>query len=182
MATIAQNNAKPVDRLGIKGPVNFDNKVYNLSWSAHPSANYYKQEYIPAGEAMNKYKSMVMVEAATGAITIKDAMEAKIAELKTLRTSNPFVSYDTFYIAGKEEFVLDFVITQNTADNKSAIIAERNIYRYKSLPGKNGIMLFAVSVRSYGSDTKNFLANIKNGRNILVDKVRAYSLPELKIN
>jgi hypothetical protein len=182
MATIAQNSAKPVDRLGTKGRVNFDNQVYNLSWSAHTSGNYYKQEYIPAGEVVDKYKSMVMVEAATGAITVKDSMDAKVAELRTLRSSNPFISYDTFHMAGKEEFVLDFVITQNTADNKSAIVAERNIYRYKSLPGKNGIMLFAVSVRTYGADTKNFLANIKNGRNILVDKVKSYSLPELKIN
>jgi hypothetical protein len=181
MATIAQNNSNPVDRLGIKGPVNFDNKVYNLSWSAHPAGNYYKQEYIPAGEAMDQFKSMVMVEAATGAITAKDAMEAKVTELKTLRNGNPFISYETFYIAEKEEYILDFVITQNTPDNKSATIAERNIYRYKSLPGKNGVMLFAISVRSYGADTKNFLSNIKTGRNILVDKVKAYSLPELKI-
>jgi hypothetical protein len=180
MVTFAQNNPKPVERLGITGPVKFDNKAYNLSWSSHPSGNYYKQEYLQAGEDANKFKSMVMVEAATGAITPKDAMEGKVAELKGMG-NNPFISYESFYMAEIKEYILDFVITQNTADNKSAIIAERNVYRYKSLPNNNGVMLFAISVRSYGADTKNFLANIKTGRNILVDKVKGYSMPVVSI-
>jgi hypothetical protein len=181
MVTFSQGNPKPVDRLGIKGPVNFDKKAYNLNWSSHPTSNYYKQEYIPAGEDENKFKSMVMVEAATGAVTPKDAMDGKVAELKGMANANPFISYESFFMADKKEYILDFVITQNTSDNKSATIAERNVYRYKSLPGNNGVMLFAISVRSYGADTKNFLANIKTGRNVLVDKVKSYGLPELKI-
>src|SRR5262249_49097925 len=114
MITIAQS---PVDHLGIKGPINFDSKTYNLSWSAHPNVNYYKQEYLQQGENADKYKSMVMVEAATGAITAKQAMDSKLAELKAMRSSNPFISFDTSYMADKKEYILDFVITQNSADN-----------------------------------------------------------------
>jgi hypothetical protein len=179
--TNAQNSPRPVDRLGVKGPLSFDNSVYNLSWSSHPSPDYFKQEYLPKGDNADKFKSMLMVEVATGNIAVKSAMDSKVAELKALGATNPFISYETFYNAEKDEYILDFVITQNSADNKSAIIAERNIYRYKSLPSKNGIMLFAVSIRSYGTDTKNFLATIKTGRNILVDKVRLYSLPAVTV-
>lgn len=181
MTTFGQNNQKPVDRLGITSPVKFDNKAYNLSWSVHPSANYYKQEYLQIGEDANKFKSMVMVEAATGPITPKAAMDSKVAELKQIGNGNPFISFENFYLAEKGEYILDFVITQNSADNKSAIIAERNVYRYKSLPNNGGVILFAISVRSYGADTKSFLANMKNGRNVLVDKIKSYSLPEVRI-
>ena len=181
MVSFGQNNQKPIDRLGVAGPVKFDNKAYNLSWSSHPSANYYKQEYMQAGEDVNRYKSMVMVEAAKGSVTPKAAMDGKIAELKEMGFTNPFISYENFALAEKGEYILDFVVTQNSADNKSAIIAERNVYRYRSLPNNGGVMLFAVSVRTYGLDTKAFLANLKTGRNVLVDKVKNFSFPDIKV-
>jgi hypothetical protein len=180
MVTFGQNS-KPVDRLGITASLKFDNKAYNLSWASHPSANYYKQEYMQPGEDADKYKSMLMVEAAKGPVTPKTAMDSKIAELKEMGFTNPFISYENFSLPEKGEYILDFVITQNSADNKSALIAERNVYRYKSLPNNGGVMLFAISVRTYGADTKSFLANLKTGRNDLVDKVKSYSFPEVRI-
>jgi hypothetical protein len=179
--TNAQTNTAPVDRLGIKGPINFNNSVYNLSWSSHPSATYYKQEYLPKGEDANKFKSMVMVEAVTGSIVLKNVVDAKITELKSLGATNHFISYEKFYNDEKNEYLLDFVITQNSPDNKSALIAERNVYRYKKLASNNGIMLFAISTRSYGADTKAFLAAVKSDRKTLVDKMRAFSLPSVNV-
>ena len=37
------------DYLHVPGPVVFDKSSYSLAWSSHPSAIYYKQEYVPAG-------------------------------------------------------------------------------------------------------------------------------------
>lgn len=181
MIAQAQDNPKPIDRLGVKGPINFDAKAYNLVWSAHPSPNYFKQEYLQQGEDIKKFKTMLLVEVATGAITAKNAIDGKMAELKAMRASNPFISYESSYNEEKKEYILDFVITQNTSDNRSAVIAERNVYRYKNLPDNNGVMLFSVSTRSYGADTKSFLENMKNGRKALVDKVKAYTLPAVRL-
>jgi hypothetical protein len=183
-AANAQGNSKPVERLGIAGPVKFDNKTYNFVWSSHPTNEYYKQEYIQKGENLNKFTSMFMVEVATGTIILKNAVDAKIAELKALQATNPFISYESMYDSVKKEYFLDFLITQNSSDGKSAVIAERNIYRYKVLPataGKPGIMLFAISTRSYGAETKAFLAGLKTGRSVLADKMRNYILPAIII-
>jgi hypothetical protein len=180
----AQTNTKPVDRLGVAGPISFDNNVYNFAWSSHPSANYFKQEYARKGEDLNKFKSMFMIEVATGTIVLKEVVDAKIAELKSMQSTNPHISYETSYNPEKDEHLLDFVITQNSTDGKSVVIAERNVYRYKALPskaGKPGIMLFAISTRSYGEETKTFLAGLKTGRNVLVDKLRNYTLPVINI-
>lgn len=182
--TNAQTNIKPTERLGVSGSLNFDNKVYNFVWSSHPTADYYKQEYIQKGENLNKFTSMLMIEVATGTIILKNVVDAKIAELKTLQATNPFISYEYNYDAEKEEYLLDFVITRNSADGKLAVIAERNVYRYKTLPStanKPGIMLFAISTRSYGEETKAFLAGLKTGRNALVEKLRNYTLPAITI-
>src|ERR1700748_796764 len=91
MTSFAQNNSSPLDRLGVKGPITFDNKVYDLSWSSHPTPTYYKQEYMVQGGNPNTFTSMLMVEAATGAMTPRDAMDAKVRELQSLHTTNPFI-------------------------------------------------------------------------------------------
>jgi hypothetical protein len=180
----AQTNTKPVDRLGVQGPISFDNTVFILTWSSHPTPTYYKQEYIKKGEDVNKFKSLFLVEVATGAIVLKNVVDAKIAELKSMQAGNPFISYELVTDTAKQEYLLDFVITQNSTDGKSAVIAERNVYRYKALPsktGKQGIMLFAISTRSYGAGTKTFLAGLKTVRNVLVEKMRNYAVPPMTI-
>ncbi|MES1217180.1 MAG: hypothetical protein ABUT20_16825, partial [Bacteroidota bacterium] len=53
----AQTAKKMTDYLGIPGPVMFDKKNYNLSWTSHPSPAYYKHEYLPAGENADKFKT-----------------------------------------------------------------------------------------------------------------------------
>ena len=44
-ATISsgQSNKKVTDFLKVPGPIVFDKKSYNLAWTSHPAANFYKQ-------------------------------------------------------------------------------------------------------------------------------------------
>ena len=82
-----------------------------------------------------------------------DLVNAKIAELKILKETNPVVNYETFQKNG--EYMLDFLISENASDGKINIL-ERNVYRYKSgvdKTGKKYVMLFGVSERSYGSES-----------------------------
>ena len=55
--------AEIVERLSVPGPISFNGESYRLSWSSHPTANYYKQEYLPGGETGEHYRSMVLLEA-----------------------------------------------------------------------------------------------------------------------
>ena len=41
------------DYLGVPGPIAFDGTDYLLSWSSQPNAQYTKQEYVPAGQAVS---------------------------------------------------------------------------------------------------------------------------------
>ena len=54
------------DFLGAPGPILFDGKSYELAWTARPSENYTKQEYVPAGQAVETYDQMLLVERLTG--------------------------------------------------------------------------------------------------------------------
>ena len=170
--------------LNVPGPIAFNNSSYKLSWTSHPAANYYKQEYIPAGETAEKFKSMAILEVLTGKVSVKDIVSAKTQELKSMKSANPYVNFESFYNKELDEYLLDFLVTANSADNKSINIAERNVYRYKvftDAAGQKGVLLFAVSTRSYGKDVTKFLETLKATKADLVNKVRQFAVPAVKI-
>lgn len=166
------------DRLKVPGPITINGKSHALSWSSHPSPGFYKQEYIPAGDNAEKFKSMVLLDVSLGNFQLKDVVNAKVAELKKMKETNPLVNYDIFQKNG--EYLLDFLLSANSADGKRVEIAERNVYRYKIFTdksGKKGVLLFAVSVRSYGNDIDAFLKALKAGKSALLNEVAQYSIP-----
>lgn len=170
------------DKLNVPGPISVGGKSHVLSWASNPSVGFYKQEYIPAGDNVNKFKSMVLLDVSMGNFQLKDIVNSKIAELKKMKEANPIVNYEIFQKNG--EYLLDFLLSANSADGKNIEIAERNIYRYKTFTdrsGKKGILLFGVSIRSYGNDIDSFLKALKTGKAALLNEVAQYSLPVVTI-
>lgn len=177
----AQIPKVPVDYLSVPGPVAIEGKAYNLSWSSHPAADYYKQEYLVKGDNATRFKSMVMLEVLTGDVSVKNVVSAKIAELKKIKETNPVVNYEVFQKDG--EYILDFILTVN-GTNGSVDIIERNVYRYKTLSakaGQRGLLLFAVSSRAYGKEADRFLIDLKATKNKLVDAVAKFIIPAINI-
>jgi hypothetical protein len=174
---------KAVDKLNVPGPILIGNKSYAISWTSHPTADFYKQEYIPAGDNADKFNSMVMLDLSLGNFMLKDVVGSKIAELKKMKATNPIVNYEMFQKNG--EYLLDFLLSANTHDGKTIDIIERNIYRYKTFTdksGKKGVLLFGLSVRSYGKDVDTFLKNLKTGKAVLLNEVAQFNIPPVAIS
>ncbi len=185
IATIShsQNTKMIKDYLNVPGPISFDNKSYNLSWSSHPAANFYKQEYIVKGDSADRFKSMILFDLLTGNSTIKEIAAAKIEELKTAKATNPLVTYEIFDNPTTGEYMIDFVLTANSAGGQLDI-AERNVYwytKFTSASGQKGVLLFGVSTRSYGNNINQFLTNLKTGKKYLVDLVAKFKMPVVKL-
>lgn len=182
IASHGQKN-KTVDYLTVPGPVVFNKQTYQLSWSSHPSANFYKQEYIQKGDSADRFTSMVLLDVMTGNVNVKSIAAAKLAELKKMKESNPVINYNSFNNPATGEYMIDFLLTANGADGKMSI-AERNVYRYVSFTdkaGKKGVLLFGVSTRSYGDDITPFLVSLKTTKQLLVNEVAAYKVPAIKL-
>lgn len=181
LIAFGQTNKTVMDHLNVPGPIVLNKNTYNLTWSSHPSTNYYKQEYLGAKEKIDRYNKMVMVEVLIGDAKPLDLATAKINELKQMKQTNPVVNYDVFQKNG--EILLDFLLSENTADGKISIL-ERNVYRYKAFTDKNGnkgVMLFAASERSYGNEADSFLVNLKKNKSVLMNAVAAFTIPEVSI-
>jgi hypothetical protein len=175
----------PVNYLHTPASLTFSNSRYNFAWSSHPSATYYKQEYIKPGETVDNFSTMLMLELLNTNVHLRDVVNGKVAELKQMKTHNPYVNYETIYNKDKNEYILDFLVTANSADGKEIRIAERNVYRYcvfKNKKGEPGVQLIAISSRSYGSDVPGFMQSLKNGRAALVAKVVAFTIPAIDVN
>ncbi len=176
----AQTGKAIADYLNVPGPVVLNKDTFRLAWSSHPSAAYYKQEYVGAKDKLEKFRKMVLVEALIGDAQPLDLVNAKINELKQMKQSNPMVNYETFQKSG--EIILDFLVSDNSADGKKVNILERNVYRYRSVTdknGKNAVMLFGASERAYGNEVDVFLSALKNTKSILLNAVAAYPVPAI---
>lgn len=175
----AQNKVN--DYLNIRGPIKLNQKEYNLVWSSHPNENYFKQEYVSSHDNIHKYNSMVLVDFIKGDFNMKDVVDQKVAELQEMKKTNPVVNYQIF--ENKEEYILDFLISENSKDGKEILIAERNIYRYKIISnGKNkGVLLFALSERGYPENIDSFFNNLKTNSSKLIETVGNYKLPDIEI-
>ena len=180
--TIFGQEAKPTNYLGNENTITFDKIAYNLTWTSHPTDNYYKHEYLQQGDTIEKFNKLIIVEALTGKIKLNDVVSAKVAELKKMKETNPVVNYEIFEKDG--EVMLDFLVSANTPDGKYLSIVERNVYRYKSIKEKNGqkcVLLFAVSERAYGDDIDKFFPKLKEHRFDLINLVGQFELPEIAI-
>ena len=182
--TLSQTNKSVTDFLGVPGPLLFNTKSYILNWSAHPNANYYKQEYLVKSDRTDKYNTMLLLDVITGKQDLKDIVNNKIAEIKKMKETNPIINYEIIHNPKTDEYILDFLLTANAADGSISIL-ERNVYRYKSFIDKAGnksAMLFGVSVRAYGASAANqFLISLKSNRKDLINKVSQYKIASIKI-
>ena len=178
-----QTNKTATDYLSVPGPVVFEKISYNLSWSSHPNDVYYKQEYIAKGDVAEKFKTMVFFDVIAGETNVKDVVAAKVAELKKMKETNPVVNYEAFDNPKSGEYMLDFLLSENMPDGNLSIV-ERNVYRYRTFTdksGKKGILLFAVSTRSYGKDIDNFFTSLKSNRKDLINAVAQFNIPAISI-
>jgi hypothetical protein len=175
----AQN--KVTDYLNIPGPIKIDNKTYNLAWSSHPNENYYKQEYLASNENIEKYNTLIMIDFVKGDFKLEDAVNQKVSELEKMKESNPIINYKTYENNG--EYILDFLITENSKDGKEILIAERNVYHYKLITdGKNkGILLFGISERVYKENIEQFFNNLKDNSSKLIEAIGNYKLPNVEL-
>lgn len=172
----------PKDYVNVPGPILFDKMSYGFVWSSHLTDNNYIQEYIRNGDNLDSFKTLITLDVLISNINLRDAALAKIAELKKLHEKNPVVQYQVY--ERKNEVMIDFLMSENTPDDKFVHIIERNVYRYTSVKDSNGkvcILLFALSERAYDDDITPFFAKLKKDRNDLLNQVGTYKLPEITI-
>ena len=176
---MAQNKVEDYLHLGSK--YRFDNKDYELVWSSHPASNFYKQEYILPNENVEKYKRLIMIDFIEGDLDPKDVLSGLANSLENSKKQNPVINYKVY--EKNNEYMIDFIMSENSQDGKEILILERNVYRYFRIntPKRKGVLLFGISDRAYTKkEMDNMFSVLKNKKLDLVNKVIQIEVPKIK--
>ena len=176
---MAQNKVEDYLHLGSK--YRFDNKDYELVWSSHPASNFYKQEYILPNENVEKYKRLILIDFIEGDLAPKDVLSSLANSLENSKKQNPVINYKVY--EKNNEYMIDFIMSENSQDGKEVLILERNVYRYFRIntPKRKGILLFGVSDRAYTKkEMDNMFSVLKNKKLDLVNKIIQIEVPKIK--
>lgn len=167
------------DVLGIPGPIAFQGQDYALAWTSQPSEAYFKQEYVPEGQAVEAYTDMILVEAVAGAITPAQAAAAQVETLAARKEIDPVVNHEIIHNEATGEVLLDFVVSDLSLD---PIVVEWNAYRYLPLAEGEGVALVAVSRRGYGEDgAREFLGGLGTVRAEAINALATFDIPAIGI-
>lgn len=177
----AARSESVIERLSVPGPIGFNGDSYSLSWSSHPKPDYYKQEYLPAGQTGERFERMLLIEAVTRGIDVNSAVAARIGTLNKRKATDPTVNFAVVKNPKTGEVIVDFIL--GAQDPKGEDIVEWNAYRYAPLKGKageSGVLLFGISRRAYGEKTMDFLLRLKSARPGEINALAAYALPTVR--
>lgn len=188
--SFAQYDKYPIERFNVPGPIVFLNKTYTLAQTSYSpdtaTYNIYKQQYLANGDTLAMYRSMLIIHVFTGNTTMEDVATAKLDELRELQKANPVVNYQSFNNKKTGEYMIDFLTTENSSDGQYIDMAERNVYRYTTLTdtsGKDYVLLWGVSTRSYGDDVEQFINDLKSKKKLdLIKSVGMFKVPEIRIS
>ena len=172
---------KVEDYLHLGSKYRFDNKDYELVWSSHPASNFYKQEYILPNENVEKYKRLILIDFIEGDLNPKDVLSGLVNSLENSKKQNPVINYKVY--EKNNDYMIDFIMSENSQDGKDVLILERNVYRYFRIntPKRKGVLLFGVSDRAYTKkEMDNMFSVLKNNKLELVNKVAKIEVPKIK--
>ena len=170
---MAQNKVEDYLHLGSK--YRFDNKDYELVWSSHPASNFLPNENV------EKYKRLILIDFIEGDLNPKDVLSSLANSLENSKKQNPVINYKVY--EKNNEYMIDFIMSENSQDGKEVLILERNVYRYFRIntPKRKGILLFGVSDRAYTKkEMDNMFSVLKNNKFELVNKVAKIEVPKIK--
>ena len=169
------------DRLGVKGPLVFNNTSFALSWTDKPNEHYYIQEYLPAGEKTATYHQMMTIHLFDMDITAEEAVAQKVKELNERKKSDAVCQYAAIKGPDGKEYIVDFLLSESRDGNMS--IVEFNIYRYLIVNTGKGkaLLVYAYTKRSYGNKIDAFLKALAGNRKEDINQMAKAKIPAINL-
>ena len=171
-----------INYFGISKDITFSNLVYKLAWSSHPNLQYYKQEYVPDGENVNRFHNMVLVDFIQRDIPVMDVVASQVNVLEKRKKTDINCRYALVNNKDSSEYILDFMMSEVSGSNIN--ILEWNAYHYKiytDKAGHKGVLLFGVSHRAYNEEAAPFLTELDEYRDKHRKALIKFPLPQIQL-
>ena len=172
-----------VNYLNTSDKIVLDDVTYKLSWSSHPTENYYKQEYLPAHETQESYSNMLLIDFLITSDSLKNVVASKVAEQQNQEITDIIAHHRTLKNKDKSEYLLDFILSDSKG-RANANIVEWNGYRYKDYTdsqGHKGVLLFGWSKRAYRNDINEFLTRLRTDKPLFIHSLAQHEIPKIEV-
>lgn len=162
-APVAAAPGAVIERLGVPGPINFAGRRFALAWSSNPDGHLYKQEYVPAGQQVETFRDMMVIDVRHGTAGARETAKAMADSLEQRKATDPVARFELLEENGGKGMLLDFLMSARDAQGQ--VIIEWNAYRYADTPDGRGTTMIGISRRAYGdAQAREFLAALKTQR------------------
>jgi hypothetical protein len=182
LLSFTQQHGEPVDKIGVKGPLSFNNTVFYLAWVNQPTATYYVQEYLPTGETVENFKQMLTVHLLDQNLPVKAAVQQKVKELVDRKKTDPTCNYQVNESPDGKEYMVDCLLGESKNDQMT--IAEFIVYHYRQAElgnGRKGIVLYSYSRRAYGEAITAFYKALPAERADLLNAMISTEIPSVTL-
>lgn len=175
--------AQVIERIGVKGPIEFNLTKFSLAWSEKPNADYFVQEYLPKNETLENFNKLITINVFVTDITIENAIQQKVNQLTKRKETDKVSNFSVINSPDGKESIIDCVLSAEK--NGELNIVEFIIYRYKQIELKNqrkALLIYSYSKRSYGKNIPSFFKKLKNERVELLNIMISQELPKIDLN
>lgn len=171
---------EPIERIGVKGPLEFNQTVFKLAWTANPDATYYAQEYLSKGENVETFNQMLAIHLFIKDIKPKDAVFEKAFQILEKLGKDSLVYFTGS--ADEKTFILDFLVEEKKFLKRT--LAEYNLYRYQEIDldnEKKALMVYMYCKRGYSADIKQFLKSLADAKEGYREEIFSTEIPVITI-
>jgi hypothetical protein len=166
------------DAIGVQGPLTFNKTKFELAVSLSPDDGMYVQSYLPKSEVIETYNqkmSILLIDTDKEIEEIVTKKTKDLAELKKLDHNTAFTSRE---INSGKEYIVEFTTCES--EKNKIILVEYNVskvQRIKTTSGKNAILIYTYTWRSYDDETTHFLATISSFKDEFITEMSSAIVP-----
>jgi hypothetical protein len=103
--------SQTIERIGLKGPIEFNKTEFKLAWSQKPNANYYVQEYLPKNETVERFNELITVNVFVLDVTVEKAIQQKVNELTKRKEIDKVCNFSVINSPDGTESILDCLLS-----------------------------------------------------------------------
>ena len=174
--------SQTIERIGLKGPIEFNNTEFKLAWSQKPNANYYVQEYLPKNETVERFNELITVNVFVLDVTVEKAIQQKVNELTKRKEIDKVCNFSVIDSPDGTESILDCLLS--SGNDQKLDVVEFVIYRYKQIELENhkkALLIYSYSKRSYDENIIKFLNGLSSERESLLNVMISAEMPKITI-
>lgn len=166
-----------VERMGVPGPVTFSGAQYALAWSSNPSPDLYKQEYVPAGQTVEHFEDMLMIDWRPNSGDANQMVKGMAELLEARKSTDPLANYAVLKQEDGKGGIVDFVMSATDAGGN--LVVEWTAQRYRTDADGTGHAMVSIARRGYGEQARAFLQELKAGRQRDIEALAAFDFPDI---